>query len=99
MDDFAELGVRVIGMSVDSLKTQQNFAAKHDLRFPLIGDKERVVSARYLVLKSPTGSTERDTVVIGRDGIVVLAYQQVKAAGHAARVLQDVKAARAAGRL
>jgi len=88
-----------VGASVDSLKTQQGFAAKHHLRFPLVGDKERVVGAQYGVLKSPTGSTERDTVVIARDGSVVLAYERAKAAGHAAQVLEDVKAARAAGRL
>lgn len=89
----------VVGASVDSLKTQQGFAAKHDLRFPLIGDKERIVSAAYGVLKSPTGSTERDTVVISREGVVVLAYERAKAAGRAAQVLADVKAAMAAGRL
>ncbi len=52
-------------------------------------------------MKNPdgTGSTQRDTVVVGRDGTVVLAYEKVKAAGHAAQVLEDVKAAREAGKL
>jgi peroxiredoxin len=38
-------------------------------------------------------------VVAGRDGLVKLAYERVKAEGHAAKVLADVKAAREAGTL
>lgn len=88
-----------MGASVDTLKTQEKFSAKHGLRFPLIGDEERTISADYRVLKSPTGRTERDTVVVSRDGTVVLAYERVKASGHAAKVLADVREAMAEGRL
>ncbi|NLG66415.1 MAG: redoxin domain-containing protein, partial [Actinobacteria bacterium] len=41
------LGVAVVGASVDTLKTQEKFSAKHGLRFPLIGDEERTISADY----------------------------------------------------
>ncbi|NLT35094.1 MAG: peroxiredoxin [Gaiellales bacterium] len=96
LDDFHELGLEVVGISVDAAKTQAGFAAKHGFRFPMIGDKERKIGPLYGVMKNAdgTGSTQRDTVVVGRDGIVVLAYEKVKAAGHAARVLEDVNAAR-----
>ena len=39
LDDFHELGLEVVGISVDAAKTQAGFAAKHGFRFPMIGDK------------------------------------------------------------
>lgn len=98
MEEFHELGVQVVGASVDSLRTQQKFAAKHDLRFPLIADEDRRISAAYGVLRSPEGRTDRDTVVISRDGTVVLTYERAKASGHAAQVLTDIKEALASGK-
>jgi peroxiredoxin Q/BCP len=88
----------VVAASVDSLKTLEGFAAKHEFAFPLVSDASREIGAAYGVLKENVSrSAERDTVVIGRDGLVKLTYERVKAEGHAADVLAGVKAAREAG--
>jgi peroxiredoxin Q/BCP len=100
LEDFVEAGVRVIGSSVDTLKTLQGFSDKHDLSFALVSDRSREIGEAYGVLKTDrNGSHERDTVVIGRDGTVALAYRKVKGQGHAADVLADVRAASAEKRL
>lgn len=92
--------MQVVGCSVDSVKVLEGFRDKYDLRFPLVSDHSRDIGEAYGVLKADRkGRTERDTVVIARDGTVVLAYRKVKAQGHAAKVLADVKASLAEGRL
>lgn len=90
----------VVGASVDPLKTLEGFAAKYGFAFPMVSDVSRDIGEAYGVLKdNASRSAERDTVVIGSDGVVRRAYERVKAEGHAANVLADVKAARPAGSL
>jgi thioredoxin-dependent peroxiredoxin len=92
--------VTVLAASVDTLKTLEGFGAKNGFTFPLISDTSREIGAAYGVLKeNASRSAERDTVVIGTDGTVRLAYERVKAEGHAAQVLADVKVARKTGLL
>lgn len=85
---------------MDPLKTLEAFAAKNGFAFPMMSDSSREVGEAYGVLKdNASRSAERDTVVIGTDGVVKLAYGRVKAEGHAADVLADVRAALQAGSL
>jgi peroxiredoxin Q/BCP len=100
LPEFEALGVAVVGMSVDPVARLQRFRDKYDIRFPFASDRDRSVGLAYGTLKGGPGSTEqRDTVVIGRDGVIRLAYQAVSAKGHAARVLADVKSLRVEGRI
>lgn len=100
LPQFTELGVTVVGMSVDTLQRQQRFREKYDLAFELGSDHERVVGIAYGTLKGDaTTSNERDTVVIAADGTVALAYRRVTARGHAQKVLEDVRRLRGQGSL
>lgn len=82
-------------MSVDPPKVLEGFAGKYGLAFPLASDQDRVVCRAYGVLKENVSlSAERATVVLDGDGRVVLAYSNVKAEGHAVKVLEDVTRAR-----
>jgi peroxiredoxin Q/BCP len=99
LPEFEALGVAVIGMSVDSLRAQQLFTAKYGFVFPLVSDAGRTIVAAYGVQKEGGTAARRVTVVIARGGTVALTYDNVKAAGHAAAVLADVREARAAGTL
>lgn len=90
--EFKELGVGVAGTSVDPVERLERFRDKHDLRFPLVSDVDRAIGEAFGTLKSGTaGSHERDTVLIGPDGTVLLAYRKPKAQGHAAVVLAATK--------
>ncbi len=100
LPEFDALGVAVVGMSVDTVARLQKFRDKYGLLFPLASDYDRAIGAALKTLKGgPESTHERDTVVVAQDGTVVLAYKKVKASGHAAKVLADVKQARAEGRL
>lgn len=92
-DDFAALGVRVIGVSRDSLASHAKFQAKYDLDFALISDSETELCQAYGVWQEKTnyGKTSmgivRSTFLVGADGIIAKAWHNVRAKGHAEAVL------------
>ena len=96
--EFAKAGARVVGVSRDPMKRHDKFIAKYDLKVPLASDEDGRVSDAFgtWVEKSMYGrkymGMERSTFLIGKDGRVARAWRKVKVPGHAAEVLQAVKA-------
>lgn len=100
LPEFAKLGARVVGVSVDPLSRLERFRNKYELGFILVSDQERSIGRAYGTLKpGDSPSHERDTFVIGQSGDIVLTYQRVKAKGHASKVLDDLRRMREAGQL
>lgn len=100
LSEFDGLGVAVVGASVDPVARLQKFRDKYEIRFPFASDLDRAIGTAYGTLKGGPESTHaRQTVVVGRDGVILLAYKKVTAAGHAAQVLADVRKLRAEGRI
>ena len=96
--DFARAGVKVVGLSRDSMRKHDKFIAKYDLKVPLASDEDGAISDAFgtWVEKSMYGrkymGMERATFLIGADGGVVRAWRKVKVPGHAAEVLKAAKA-------
>jgi len=100
LPEFAALGTVVAGVSVDPLPRLERFREKHGLEFVLISDQERSIGRVYGTLKGANSSShERDTVVISQTAEIVLTYRQVKARGHARKVLEDIRGLSEAGKL
>jgi peroxiredoxin Q/BCP len=98
LSDFEDLGIKVVGTSVDSVERLQRFRDKHDLRFLLLSDSDRALGAAFGTLKSGLlGTHERDTVLIGSGGTILLAYRRAHAEGHAAEVLAAARRLREEG--
>jgi len=78
----------VFGVSVDSPKSHAKFIQKHSLPFPLISDESKQIVEAYgmWVEKSMYGKkymgTERSTVIIGPDGVVMAVLRKVQPAQH-----------------
>ena len=92
-------GVAVVGISPDKPAKLREFREKHGLPFPLLGDPERKVLEAYgawgekqLYGKTVTGVI-RSTIVISDRGEVEHAFYNVKATGHVAKLLRDLKLA------
>ena len=92
-DRFAEAGAVVIGVSPDSAKSHDKFAAKHGLRVALAADESRETIEAYglWVEKSMYGraymGVERATFLVGPDGRVARVWRAVRVKGHAEEVL------------
>lgn len=68
---FEELGCEVVGVSGDSIESQEQFAAKHRLNFTLLSDSEKKVRQLFGVPKSLFGLIPgRVTYVIDQTGTV-----------------------------
>jgi peroxiredoxin Q/BCP len=90
---FERAGVTVLGISPDGAERHQRFRAKHGLRFPLLTDADHRVMAAYGAFGEKTlyGRTTlgviRSTFVVGPEGTVERAWYNVRANGHAEKVL------------
>ncbi|MFF2320105.1 thioredoxin-dependent thiol peroxidase [Agrobacterium sp. NPDC058088] len=95
--EFEAANAVVIGISPDSVKSHDKFAAKHSLSVILASDEERKVLEAYGVWKEKSMygkkymGVERTTFLIGRDGTIAEIWNKVKVAGHAQAVLEAAK--------
>lgn len=95
--DFDKLGVRVIGVSPDTVKSHQKFKTKHNLNVELAADTEKSAAQAYgvWVSKSMYGrqymGVERSTFLVDKDGTLAKVWRKVKVPGHAEDVLQSVQ--------
>lgn len=101
--DFRAAGATVIGLSADTIQTQQDFSRKDCRDKFAVGVATPAIIAAYDVrLKKPDGSltgvSSRTSYVIGRDGKVKLAYTDMNPNEHVQRTLAAVRALKAARR-
>jgi peroxiredoxin Q/BCP len=91
-----ELGVEIIGISKDDIKSHKKFVDKHDLPFTLLADTETSVNQAYGVWKEKSMygkkymGTQRDSFLIDEDGKLIKHYVKVKPASHVDEVLTDL---------
>lgn len=90
-------GLAVLGISPDPPARLREFREKHALTFPLLSDPSRHVLEAYgawgqkmLYGKTVTGVI-RSTFVVDPHGQVEHAFYNVKATGHVAKLLRDLK--------
>lgn len=98
IDDFAALGATVIAVSKDPVRKLDRFKAKHDLKVILASDEDGAACEAWdvWVQKKLYGreymGIERATLLVGADGNIVRTWRNVRVPGHAAQVLEAVKA-------
>lgn len=90
-------GYEVAGISKDSAASHCQFIEKYELNFPLLSDE----SGEFLTAVGSFGEKNmygkmvtgilRSTFVIGKDGQLAKVYRNVRASGHAAKVLADLR--------
>ncbi len=96
--EFEKIGATVIGVSPDSVKSHDKFAAKHNLSVVLAADEEHKALEAYGVWKEKSmyGKTymgvERSTFLIDKAGKVADVWRKVKVPGHAEAVLKAAQA-------
>jgi peroxiredoxin Q/BCP len=95
--EFKDAGAVILGVSMDSIKSHENFATKHSLPFTLLSDEDKTVSTAYDVFKEKSmyGKTflgiVRTTFVIDKEGIIRKVWPKVKVEGHVDEVLEFIK--------
>ncbi|WP_212524709.1 thioredoxin-dependent thiol peroxidase [Actibacterium sp. MT2.3-13A] len=98
LPEFAVAGARVFGISKDTVARHCRFREKRELAVSLLSDADSDVCERYGVWVEKTMygkksmGIQRTTFLIGADGRIAQVWPKVKVAGHAAEVLDAVRA-------
>ena len=94
---FQAAGVPVVGVSPDNAASHQRFRNKYGLRFPLLTDADHATMDAWGAWgeKTSYGRTSvgvlRSTFLLDEQGRVERAWHNVKADGHAASVLAELR--------
>ena len=86
MSQLTKLGVHVIGASVDSVESHQQFKEKHGLNFMLLSDTKKELSGLLGVLDGD--ATTRSTFIINPKGRIAKEFHKFKVDGHVERVIE-----------
>lgn len=91
---LAEMGFEIVGVSPDSVKSHQNFCAKHELNFTLVADTDKSVATAYDVWKEKSMygrkymGIVRTTFIIDEQGKIIHIFDKVKTADHWQQIAQ-----------
>ena len=89
---YEEAGATVIGISLDDVESQEAFAEKYHLPFPLLSDANQETAKAYGVLTSyksiPVAA--RQTFLIDPQGTIAKHYKKVDPKTHSRQVLADL---------
>ena len=86
----------MLGISPDKAEKHVKFRTKYKLKFPLLTDADKKVMEKYgawgekTMYGKKTVGTIRSTFLVGPNGKVQRAWYNVRADGHAAKVLEEV---------
>jgi peroxiredoxin Q/BCP len=95
---FDAAGVAVVGISPDGAAKHTRFREKYGLRFPLLSDPDHRVMEKYgawgekTMYGRKTVGTIRSTFLVDATGSIARAWYNVRADGHAAKVLEAANA-------
>lgn len=99
-DNFHELerlGVQIVGISKDSVKSHLKFSEKYNLNFPLLSDESTETIKAYGAWgeKKFMGrifeGVLRKSYLIDPEGVVVKIYEKVNPTKHAGEIINDVR--------
>jgi peroxiredoxin Q/BCP len=95
---FRRAGVRVCGVSRDTLAAHQRFCTQYGFAFELLSDAAGKVCEQFAVIREKhmygrkVVGIERSTFLIDAAGKLRQEWRKVRVAGHAAQVLEAAKA-------
>ncbi len=96
-DEFKKLDTEILGISRDSLKSHDKFREKQSISFLLLSDEDEKVHKLFDVMKPKKMygreyiGVERSTFVFNKEGELVKEFRNIRAKGHAAKVLEFIK--------
>ena len=96
-EHLLEKKAAVVGVSLDDVQSHKAFMEKYNLPFPLLADPGGKVAMAYgsLYKLGPLRFARRHSFIIDPQGRLAKIYREVKPAGHAQQVLDDLGALQA----
>jgi peroxiredoxin Q/BCP len=97
IDQFAAHNTVILGVSRDSVRSHDNFKAKHELPFELLSDADEQLCQLFDVIKmknmygKQVRGIERSSFLINPDGVLIHAWRKVKVKEHGDEVLNTIR--------
>ncbi|MGZ8258805.1 MAG: peroxiredoxin [Methylotenera sp.] len=93
LEQLEKLGAKVVGVSVDSSKSHEDFAQKYYLPFPLLSDINGKVAESYHALTNfyLVKIAKRHTFLIDPAGKIAKIYTDVNPSNHSQQIINDLK--------
>ena len=97
LPEFEKLGYGIAGVSRDTEESHRKFICRQSIGITLLSDPEEKACRAFDVIHEKTLygrkslGVVRSTFVIGKSGEIEMEWRKVKAAGHAAAVLDALK--------
>ena len=95
--DFEKLGITIVGCSPDSIASHQKFIDKYNLEFALISDPEKTLIQQMGAWgekknygKTYIGLIRSSFLLDTQTGEVLQEWRNVRAKGHAAKLLKEI---------
>ncbi len=98
INTFRRRNTIILGVSRDSLKSHENFKAKHAFPFELLSDSDEKLCRLFDVIKEKNMygrkvmGIERSTFLIDDKGVLRQEWRKVKVPGHVEDILEAIKA-------
>lgn len=83
--------MNVVGVSFDKPDANKKWAEKNNLPFKLLSDHEKALAKQVGAARSMIPLPKRISYLVGADGLVLVAYPDVKPGEHAGEVLADLE--------
>ncbi len=96
--EFEELGVKILGLSRDNIRSHERFIEAQNLPYALLADKEQTVIRDWDLLQDAkmygkaVTKVRRTTFLVDAKGIVRQVFENVQPPGHAREVLLAARA-------
>ena len=96
--EFQAAGLKVIGVSRDTMASHDRFSTKQELPFALISDPEEQLCELFGVMKmknmygKQVRGIERSTFLVNADGVLVQEWRGLRVPGHVDQVLAAARA-------
>ncbi|MDX1626357.1 MAG: peroxiredoxin [Wenzhouxiangellaceae bacterium] len=86
-------GAEVVGISMDSIDEQKAFSDEYRLPYAILSDEDGTVSEAFGVRRSFGGAdiANRESFLVGPDGVIVKHYARVDPDTHVAEVVADLE--------
>ena len=94
---FRRRNTMILGVSRDSLKSHENFRAKHKFPFDLLSDADEKLCRMFDVIKEKNMygrkvmGIERSTFLIDDKGVLRREWRKVKVPGHVEEILEAIR--------
>jgi len=83
--------VTVVGVSYDTPEANRKWSEKNDLPFRLLSDQDKTLAKQVGAARSLIPLPKRISYLVGADGLILVAYPDVKPGEHAGEVVADLE--------